>query len=123
MSTNTFSRTEREQTRVATLNAGIIGLGFIGEVHARAIRANGHNLRAVSAANIDIARDGAQKVGAEFAVTTEAMMSDPEIDVIHICTPNIFHAELATLALQNGKHVICEKPLAISVADAQRLTE
>ena len=123
MSTNTFSRTEVEQTKVGTLRAGIIGMGFIGEVHARAIRANGHNLRSVSAVNIDIARVGAQKVGADYAVTTEEMMSDPDIDVIHICTPNIFHAELATLALQNGKHVICEKPLAISVTDAKNLTE
>lgn len=123
MSTNTFSRTDGELTRLSTMNAGIIGMGFIGEVHARAIRANGHNLRAVSAANIDLAREGAEKVGAEFALTTEELISDPAIDIIHICTPNIFHAELATLALENGKHVICEKPLAISVADATRLTE
>ena len=123
MSTHTFSRTAQEQTSVSTLNAGIIGLGFIGEVHARAIRANGHHLRAVAAANIDLARDGAFKVGAELALTSEEMVNDPEIDVIHICTPNIFHAELAALALENGKHVICEKPLAISVADAKRLTD
>lgn len=123
MSTNTFSRIERDQKSQTTMNAGIIGLGFIGEVHARAIRANGHQLRSVSAATIEIAQAGAGKVGAEYAVTTEEMMRDPEIDVIHICTPNIFHAELATMALENGKHVICEKPLAISVDDAVKLTE
>lgn len=123
MSTNTFSRSNARQTHVLTLRAGIIGMGFIGEVHARAIRANGHNLRSVSAVNIEIARAGAQKVGAEFAVTTDAMLSDPEIDVIHICTPNIFHAELAARALENGKHVICEKPLAVSVEDAMHLTQ
>jgi predicted dehydrogenase len=123
MSTNTFSRIERESTKLSTKNAGIIGLGFIGEVHARAIRASGHNIRAISATSIEVAREGANKVGADFALTTEEMFSDSEIDVIHICTPNIFHAELATLALESGKHVICEKPLAISSADAIRLTE
>ena len=122
MTVHTFSQTELLQPQVATLNAGIVGMGFIGEVHARAIRANGHNVYAVSAANIEVARDGAKKVSADFALTTEEMMSDPAIDVVHICTPNIFHAEIASLALQSGKHVICEKPLAISVADASRLT-
>lgn len=120
---NTFVQTDQEPLKVTTMKAGIIGLGFIGEVHARAIRANGHQLRSVSAATIEVAREGAGKVGAEFAVTTEEMMSDPEIDIIHICTPNIFHTDLAVMALENGKHVICEKPLAISVNDALRLTE
>jgi predicted dehydrogenase len=123
MSTNTFARVNSERTRTKTLNAGIVGMGFIGEVHARAIRANGHHLRSVSAASLAVAQDGAYKVGAELAVTTEDMINDPLIDVIHICTPNIFHAEIAELALRKGKHVICEKPLAISVSDAIRLTE
>jgi len=123
MSTNTFARVESENVSQTTLRAGIIGLGFIGEVHARAIRANGHILRSVSAANLEAAQSGAIKVGAEYAVTIEEMMRDPEIDIVHICTPNVFHAEIAALALENGKHVICEKPLAISVDDALRLTE
>ena len=123
MTTNTFSRTESLPTRTTSLNAGIIGMGFIGEVHARAIRATGNNVRAVSAANLEIAREGADRVGADLAISTEEMMSDPSIDVVHICTPNLFHAEIAALALQNGKHVICEKPLAISVDDAAMLTD
>jgi hypothetical protein len=52
MSTNTFARAEGESARLTTMRAGIIGLGFIGEVHARAIRANGHIIRSVSAANL-----------------------------------------------------------------------
>lgn len=123
MSTNTFSRSESLNTRSTSLNAGIVGMGFIGEVHARAIRATGNNVRAVSAATLKIAQEGANRVGAELALSTEEMMGDPSIDVIHICTPNRFHAQIATLALQHGKHVICEKPLAISIEDAARLTE
>ncbi len=98
-------------------------MGFIGEVHARAIRANGHNLLSVSAANLELANSAREKVGATQAVTTQDMLSDPNIDVIHICTPNIFHAEIAELALMNGKHVICEKPLAVSIEDATQLND
>jgi predicted dehydrogenase len=55
-------------------------------------------------------------------MTTEALMADPTIDVVHICTPNVFHAELAEMAIRSGKHVICEKPLAISQSEALHLT-
>ena len=50
------------------------------------------------------------------------MVKDPEIDVIHICTPNVFHAELAEIVIRAGKHVICEKPLAVSAEQAAHLT-
>ena len=108
-------------TSQRTLNAGIIGLGFIGEVHVRAIRSGGHNVRAIAAANLTLARQAANKVNVELALTAEQMVEDPEIDIIHICTPNVFHAELAELAISYGKHVICEKPLATSAIDAEKL--
>ena len=123
MATNTFSQNPVRQTRGAVLNAGIVGLGFIGEVHARAIRATGNRIHAVAAASQELADEAAAKINVENALTVEDMVTDPSIDVIHICTPNIFHAPIAELAIKNGKNVICEKPLATSVADAQRLTE
>lgn len=122
MSASTFARVAQPKRSKKTLNAGVIGLGFIGEVHVRAIRASGHFVRSVAAANIEVARESASKVDVELAVTAEVMMQDPDIDVIHICTPNIYHAELATAAIAQGKHVVCEKPLAISVAEALKLT-
>jgi len=105
------------------LNAGIIGLGFIGEVHARAIRANGHNVHSISGLTIEDAESSKDKFGAFYAKEVNELISDPEIDVIHICTPNIFHAEYAERAIKNGKHVICEKPLATSVSQAKQLNE
>ena len=121
MSTNTFDRFIDVSTSQRTLNAGIIGLGFIGEVHVRAIRSGGHNVRAIAAANLTLARQAANKVNVELALTAEQMVEDPEIDIIHICTPNVFHAELAELAISYGKHVICEKPLATNAVDAEKL--
>lgn len=103
-------------------NVGVIGTGFIGEVHIRAIRASGNFVQAVSAATLEESRAAAVKSGIPNALTTEAIMADSSIDVVHICTPNVFHADLAEMAIRNGKHVVCEKPLAISVSDARRLT-
>ena len=121
MSTNTFARTVEVNSAQRTLNAGIIGLGFIGEIHVRAIRSGGHNVRAIAAANLDLARQSADKVNVELALTVQQMVEDPQIDIIHICTPNALHAELAELAINYGKHVICEKPLATNSADAEKL--
>ena len=105
------------------LNAGVIGLGFIGEVHVRAIRAAGGVVHSIAAATLEESVKAATILGVANAVTPEAMFADPTIDVIHICTPNIFHADLAEKALRAGKSVICEKPLAISVDDAEKLVE
>jgi predicted dehydrogenase len=100
----------------------VIGMGFIGEVHIRAIRASGNHVHAISAVTLEEAEIAASNSNVANAMTTKSLMADPNIDVVHICTPNVFHAELAEMAIRNGKHVICEKPLAISKADALRLT-
>ena len=122
MSINTFAKQTHITSPLRALNAGIIGLGFIGEVHVRAIRAAGHKVRAIAAETAEIARHAAQRVNVDIAYTAEEMIADPDIDVIHICTPNVFHAPLAELVIMSGKHVVCEKPLAISVAEAEALT-
>jgi predicted dehydrogenase len=122
VSTHTFSHFTPTSSTGAKHNAGVIGMGFIGEVHIRAIRASGNNVHAVSAVTIDEAQLAAERGNIPNAMTTADLMADPNIDVVHICTPNVFHAELAEMAIRNGKHVICEKPLAISESDALHLT-
>lgn len=119
--TTTFSRDEVINTPQLVINAGVIGFGFIGEVHVRAIRASGGVVTAIAAKTLDEARSAAQKMGVAKAVTIDEMLSDEDIDVIHICTPNVFHAELAEQVIRSGKHVICEKPLATTVPQAQHL--
>ena len=121
--TTTFSRKELVNTSKVSVNAGVIGFGFIGEVHVRAIRAAGGIATSVSAKTLEEATSAANKMGIAKAVSIDEMLNDPEIDVIHICTPNVFHADLAERAILAGKHVICEKPLATSAAEAQYLYE
>lgn len=113
----------REETSAPATRAGIIGAGFIGEVHARAVRASGGTLTAVADASPDGADAAARRLGAAWgAPSVEALVNSPDVDVVHICTPNHLHAAMARLALNAGKHVICEKPLATNRADAQELT-
>lgn len=108
----------------ATLRAGIIGTGFMGAVHSHAVRAAGSTVSAVagsSQASAEAARAG---LGAQAAAATpEALIARDDVDVVHVCTPNATHADLARKAIAAGKAVICEKPLATSVDDAAELTD
>jgi len=108
----------------STLRAGIAGTGFIGAVHARSARRAGARVTAVAASSPESAEQAARELGAERAVASaEELVHDPEVDVVHICTPNHLHLPLAEAALAAGKHVVCEKPLALDAAGAQRLVE
>jgi len=118
-----ISRQSSHQAKTRLLQVGLVGFGFIGEVHARAIMAANGNVKSIAGETLQDAQQAAAKLGIANAVTVEQMVKDSEIDVIHICTPNIFHAELAELAIRAGKHVICEKPLAVSAAQAEYLTK
>ncbi|HTE62454.1 MAG TPA: Gfo/Idh/MocA family oxidoreductase [Solirubrobacteraceae bacterium] len=104
------------------LRAGVAGAGFIGAVHARSARLAGATLAGVATSSPERSREAAERLGAARAYDTpQELATAADIDVLHICTPNHLHAELATLALQHGKHVICEKPLAVSSAQAEEL--
>ena len=107
---------------VSELRAGIVGTGFIGRVHARSARLAGARLAGVAASSPESAREAAGEIGAEraFASAEELVVSD-EIDVVHVCAPNHLHLPLARAALEAGKHVVCEKPIALDVAGAAEL--
>lgn len=105
-----------------TLRVGVVGAGFIGAVHARSARLAGARLTGVATSSPERGLQAAERLGAERAFATpEELITDDAVDVVHICTPNHLHAELAGLALDHGKHVICEKPLATARADADDL--
>ena len=107
-----------------TLHAAIAGTGSIGKVHARSARLAGAELVGVAASSPESARAAAAELGAERAFdSAEELVRDPAVDVVHICTPNYLHLPLAEAALAAGKHVICEKPLALDAAGAQRLVD
>jgi predicted dehydrogenase len=104
------------------LRSGIIGAGFAGAVHARAVRAAGGVVSVAAGSSAETGLAAAERLGADrHATDTAELVAAADVDVVHVCTPNQVHAELAERALAAGKHVICEKPLATSIDSAQRL--
>jgi predicted dehydrogenase len=104
-------------------NFAIIGCGRIAERHALQIGRMA-NLVAVCDIDIDKAIKLAQNYKAAYFDNAENMLlAFPEIEIVSICTPNYLHAEHSILSLNHGKHVLCEKPLAIHVTDAQQMIE
>lgn len=96
----------------------------MGEVHSRAVRAARATLAGVVASSPASAERAAATLGFEKAyASTEMLLADDGIDVIHIATPNGTHLPLALAVIGAGKHVVCEKPLATSAPDARRLVE
>jgi predicted dehydrogenase len=107
---------------VPHLRAGILGGGFMAEVHSRAIRAAGHEVVMISSSSPEQSARAGQRLGiSTIAENTLDLIESDIVDVVHVCTPNTFHAEQAGLAIAVGKPVVCEKPLATSVADAANL--
>ncbi|WP_431807412.1 Gfo/Idh/MocA family protein [Microbacterium paraoxydans] len=116
--------TDVTDTGLGTIRAGILGGGFMARVHRAAARDAGGELRAVATRSAAGGRDAAQALGADRAeADADALLDAADIDVVHICTPNATHADLARRALRAGKHVICEKPLATTAADARELAD
>lgn len=102
------------------LRAGIIGGGFMARTHAHAARAAGAHVEAI----LSSAPDRTAAAAAELAVPHAAGSLDElidRVDVVHVCSPNRWHLEQSLAVVAAGRHVVCEKPLATTAADAQRL--
>ncbi|MDN3204458.1 Gfo/Idh/MocA family protein [Algoriphagus sediminis] len=107
-----------------TINAAIVGTGFIGPAHLEALRRLPNILvTALVEVNQEVADQKAKELGIPNAYTFEAMLEDDSIDVVHICTPNFLHFPQTKACLLAGKHVICEKPLAVSTEEAKELVD
>jgi len=107
------------------LRTGIIGGGFIGAQHVEAVRRLGYvDVAAIAGSSLDSARAGAKALQIERAYGSYAeLLADPDIDVIHTCTPNMLHYQINRAALASGKHVISEKPLAMNARETASLVE
>lgn len=106
-----------------TLRSGIIGTGFMGHVHAQAVRVAGGQVQAIAGRDPQRREAVAGEMNIPQAMDPYELIDSSEIDLVHICTPNATHAEYALAAVAAGKHVICEKPLALSEAEAMRLDQ
>ena len=107
------------------INWGIIGLGNIAnQFAADLILIEEANLTAVASRDFNKANDFAKQYNCPKAYDSyEALFADDEVDIVYIATPHDSHAELSIRALENGKHVLCEKPMALSYNDAVRMIE
>ncbi len=115
-----------------SLGVGLIGTGYMGKCHAlawtsvHAVFGDGPAIRLAHLSEISdaLARSRAAEFGfARASGDWRRLVDDPEVDVVSITTPNQFHAEMAIAALEAGKHVWCEKPMATRFADAVRMRD
>lgn len=106
------------------LRVGVIGLGLIGGLHAR-ILFEMANAELVSVSDIDFktAKDYGEKYECHYYTDFKAMCDEEQLDAVCICTPDQFHLENALYAAQRGLHLLVEKPLAKTEADARKITE
>lgn len=106
------------------IGAAVVGTGFIGPVHAEGIRRNPEwaELRAIAGIDRAEAEEAARKLSVPLAVGDYRELLDrKEIDAVHICTPNFLHYPMVKDFLEAGKHVLCEKPLALTSREAEEL--
>jgi predicted dehydrogenase len=116
--------TEELPVRFNEIRAGVVGVGFIGVAHVEALRRLGVDVAGVVGSSPD--RAAAKAATANLPTVYESVDSlaaDDTIDVIHIASPNDVHADQVRTCLAAGKHVVCEKPLAISSHDSADLVD
>jgi len=103
---------------------GILGAGMISGLHAEALR---NSQKAELVAVCDVVVDRAEKVARDYAPDAKVyaklddMLADPKVEVVNVVTPNHLHTDAVLAAAAAGKHVLCEKPPAMSLADTDRM--
>lgn len=105
------------------LRTAVFGTGFMGRVHTEGIRRLGNvEVVAIAGSSEEKARKFADEVSVPGATGDyRTLLADPTLDAVHVCTPNALHFPMAMAALEAGKAVLCEKPLATTVAEAEQL--
>jgi predicted dehydrogenase len=103
------------------LRAVVVGPGFIGMVHADALRRNGVEVVAFVGSGSEAGREKAAAFGVPFYDSLAAALTAESFDCVHITTPNYLHAPLAREAIAAGKHVVCDKPLAMDAGEGETL--
>jgi predicted dehydrogenase len=104
--------------QIDELRAGVAGTGFIGAVHVDALRRLGVEVTGVAGSSPE--RAGAKRLAPVYE-SYDALLADERVDVVHLTTPNHLHYPQVKAALEAGKHVVCEKPLALTAAQSEEL--
>ena len=104
------------------LRVAIVGGGFMAEVHSRAVRAARADLAGIVSSTPERSAAAAERLGIGRSYgSLDELLADDAIDVVHVTTPNALHADQAVAVLAAGKDVVCEKPIATSIPDAERM--
>lgn len=109
---------------MASLTAAVIGTGFIGPVHVEALRRAGVHVAGILGSEPSKSQAAAEALHLPRGYATfQDVLADKTVEVVHITTPNRFHFEQAKAVLHAGKHVLCEKPLAMTSQESAALVE
>ena len=106
------------------LTTVVVGTGFIGPVHVEGLQRAGVQVVGIVGSTAEKSQQAAQDLGlARGYASLEEVLADPSVDVVHLATPNQFHFAQASAVLRAGKHVLCEKPLAMNSSESAQLVK
>ncbi len=123
--------TQRQRGEAASIGIGLIGSGFMGRAHALAFRSVAGVFPLAVQPRLELLADISEQRAVEAARALgfrrsthdwQTLVRDPDVDLVAIATPNVMHAPMALAAIEAGKHVYCEKPLATTLSDAIAMT-
>jgi predicted dehydrogenase len=104
-----------KQLTKQSIGVGVAGTGFIGPAHIEGLRRNGITVLGLAEENPELARQKAALLGVPRCYgSLDEMLADPDIDIVHLATPNHLHHPHAKAVLLAGRHVVCEKPLSMT---------
>jgi predicted dehydrogenase len=113
-----------KQLTKQSIGVGVAGTGFIGPAHIEGLRRNGITVLGLAEENPDLAQQKAALLGVPRCYgSLSEMLADPDIDVVHLATPNHLHHPHAKAVLLAGKHVVCEKPLSMTSEQSGELVK
>lgn len=106
------------------VGAAVVGAGFIGPVHVEALRRLGVRVEGILGRDPEESESACSRLGLPRAYRDlDELLADPAVQVVHLAVPNVLHFDFARRALQAGKHVMCEKPLAMTSTETKELVE
>src|SRR5687768_15077511 len=109
---------------VSNIGAAVIGSGFIGTVHIEAMRRIGVQVQGLLGSTAERGAESAARLGvARGYASLDELLDDERVEVVHVTSPNHLHFEQVRQVLAAGRHVICEKPLAMTSAESAELVE